>query len=172
MLQAGDFGLTKVGGSTGRLIRIAQWLNGDGFADFEHAFVYVGNGKIVEAATDGAHVGHLDQYDPATTVYSSWDMTKAQRGAIVGAAYSMVGTPYSLLDYVSLALLRLHLRPPGLVKYVASTHHMICSQLVDEAYRRAGVQMFDDHRFPGDVTPADLLTVLNGPRQGVSAYGW
>ena len=37
---------------------------------------------------------------------------------------------------------------------------MICSQLVDEAYARAGVQLFDDGRLPGDVTPADLYGLI------------
>jgi hypothetical protein len=37
---------------------------------------------------------------------------------------------------------------------------MICSQLVDEAYLRAGVHLFDDGRDPGDVTPGDLLYVI------------
>ena len=37
---------------------------------------------------------------------------------------------------------------------------MICSQLVDEAYKRAGVQLFDDNRLPGDVDPNDLWELI------------
>jgi len=50
--------------------------------------------------------------------------------------------------------------PPGwLLDYVAGTGHIICSQLVDQCYLDAGVHLFDDGRFVGDVTPGDLAHV-------------
>ncbi|MFD0528969.1 hypothetical protein ACFQ1I_21765 [Kitasatospora arboriphila] len=39
-----------------RLIRIGQWLNASGFADYEHAFVFVGDGQLVEAQPGGAEL--------------------------------------------------------------------------------------------------------------------
>jgi hypothetical protein len=44
--------------------------------------------------------------------------------------------------------------------YVADTHHMICSQLVDYAYLSAGVRLFPYGEIPGDVIPADLWRLV------------
>jgi hypothetical protein len=67
------------------------------------------------------------------------------------------------LDYLALVAHRLHIPAPGLRQFIADTGHMICSQLVDEVYRRAGLIMFGDGRWPGYVTPGGLISVLNGP---------
>lgn len=181
--QPGDFGVTRIGGWVGRLIRIGQWLNGDGFSDYEHAFVVMpdpdsnpewftnrlhpapasaGPPFLIEAQPGGARLT-VNVYPDDTTVYSSWDLSDETRHAIVMIALGLTGTPYSVLDYFSLALHRLHIRPWWLERYVASTRHMICSQLVDHVYERAGVHLFHG-RSPGDVTPARLLQVLKGPQ--------
>jgi hypothetical protein len=61
------------------------------------------------------------------------------------------------LDYLALALLHLHLPAASWVrKRVKSSGHMICSQLCDAVYRRAGIELFTDGRLEGDVMPADL----------------
>lgn len=161
--EPGDFGVCRVGGWVGRLIRIGQWLNGDGFSDYEHAFIVTNRfGDIVEAQPGGARFGP-NGYADEHTVYSSWDLTDEQRLTICEVAGSLIGTPYSVLDYFSLALHRLHIRPWWLERYVASTRHMICSQLVDHVYQRAGIHLFHSG-WPGDVTPARLLQVLKGPQ--------
>jgi hypothetical protein len=36
----------------------------------------------------------------------------------------------------------------------------MCSQLVDLSYHEAGVELFDDGRIPGDVSPGDLLDLI------------
>lgn len=79
------------------------------------------------------------------------------REDVVWAARRLVGTPYSWADYAALAAHRY--RIPGhqrLRQFVADTGRLICSQLVDEAYRRAGIHLFDDGRWPGYVTPGAL----------------
>jgi hypothetical protein len=38
---------------------------------------------------------------------------------------------------------------------------MICSQLVDFCYAKAGVRLFADNRWEGYVTPADLAGLLH-----------
>lgn len=164
----GDFGLVMDPNGTGRWIQIAEALNHKGAHKdaklFTHAFVVVGEGdnpEIVSAQPRGARIEHLHDYGNVTM--SSWNLTDAQRAAIAISARLLVGTPYSFLDYGSLALLHFHIRPSFVVDYVASTHHMICSQLVDYVYTACHLNMFSDHRFPGDVTPADLGDVLTGP---------
>ncbi|MFF0389284.1 hypothetical protein ACFYS8_11380 [Kitasatospora sp. NPDC004615] len=162
--RPGDFAVVRMDGRTGRLIRIGQFLNGDGFSDYEHAFVFVGDGHVVEAQPGGATLDPLGDYDGHPVLWSTGriPLTDDQRTAITTAARSYLGTPYSFTDYLALAAHRLHLPAgPPLRKYVASTKHMICSQLVDQCYQDAGVHLFDDHRWPGYVTPADLANLLN-----------
>lgn len=161
--RPGDFGLVGVNGTAGRLIRVGQWLNGDGFRDYEHAFLVLDDNELVEAEPGGARLRSLDDYAAAGVVYSSWPLDDPQRAAIVAAGRDMLGTPYSALDYLAIALHRFHIPAPGLRSYIATSHHTICSQLVDACYMFAGVQLFADGRWPGWVTPASLLQALGGP---------
>ncbi|MEV4614980.1 hypothetical protein AB0K43_20635 [Kitasatospora sp. NPDC049258] len=152
-------------GGVGRLIRIGQWLNGDGFADFEHAFVLVDDDHLVEAQPGGAELLPLSAYRDHPQLWSTGiiPLTGEQRGAIVAAARGYLGVPYSFADYAALAAHRFHLPVGPLIKgYVASTRHMICSQLVDQCYQDAGVRLFADGRWSGYVTPADLANRLTG----------
>lgn len=86
---------------------------------------------------------------------------------IVAEARKLEHTKYSYLDYPVLGLAewahsnRWHGKLAAkfatwLREYVNRTGHLICSALVDRAYLTAGIHLFDDGRFPGDVTPQDL----------------
>ena len=161
--RPGDFGLLIGNDTIGRLIRVGEWLNGDGFSLYSHAFVLLDDDTILEAEPGGARIRPVGEYPDSLVAWSSWDLTGGQRAAVVAAARPMLGVPYSFADYLALATHRLRIPAPGLRRFVASSGHMICSQLVDEAYRRAGLRMFADGRWPGDVTPADLTRVLTGP---------
>jgi cell wall-associated NlpC family hydrolase len=154
-------------GDAGKLIRLGQLLNGDGFGDYEHAFIYIGDygttgdlaAQIVEAEPGGARRTALN-YSSVLWSSGKIPLTDAQRAAIVTAAKKYVGTPYSAADYFALAAHRLHIPAPGLRAYVASSGHMICSQLVDACYADAGVHLFSDGRWPGYVTPGALADLL------------
>lgn len=160
--QPGDFGLTSISGDVGTLIRVGQFLNGDGFSVYEHAFVYVGGGQIVEAEPGGARLAGLDKYAGRPVAWSSGKvgLTDVQRAAVVAAARARVGTPYSALDYFAIAAHRFRLPVPGLRKFIASTGHEICSQLVDRVFLDAGVHLYDDGRWEGYVTPAALYDLI------------
>lgn len=170
-----DFGLVRIRGASGGLIRVGQYLNEVRWRtlfdrtlwrNVQHAFVLVDDNMVVEAEPGGARHVSLDEYKDEQVIWSYWDLTDDQRAAIVAAAMSLIGTPYSFLDYGSLAARRLHIPIPGLRKYIQDTGHMICSQLTDEAYRLGGQQMFADHRWAGDVDPLELYPVLGGPLIG------
>lgn len=164
--QLGDIGFVSISGGAGFFIRIAQFLNGNGFHNYQHAFVVVdqpsaeepNSGYLVEAEPGGARRVPLDEYAGTNVVYfSDPELTEGQRIDIAGIAQHMVGTPYSFLDYLAIALLRFHFPSLLLRRYIASRKHLMCSQLVDWVYNAAGVKLFTDGRLPGDVDPLELM---------------
>lgn len=159
--QPGDFGLVDISGSVGLLVQVGQWLVGDGFTSPTHAFVFMGNGWVLEAQPGGARYTKLTKYADREITWSKWPLSGDQRKKVRAFARQRRGTPYSFVDYLSLALARVGLRPVWLQQYIATNKHMICSQLVDAAYRAADVHLFTDGRLSGDVTPGDLYRVLD-----------
>lgn len=162
--QPGDFAVVTAGGLGGPLINWAERLNGAApqYAAYQHAFIYIGDrhAEIVQAEPAGAAIAHLTPHGKTLWSTGKIPLTEAQRHVICQKAFGYVGTPYSFLDYVAIALHHWHVPAPGLKAYVASTRHMICSQLVDQCYQDAGVHLFQDGRWPGFVTPADLAQLL------------
>ena len=153
----GDWAVVSTGGDTGKLISIGEWLAGDAFGPWDHAFVCVAPGKILQAEPGGSRIDNLGTYG-----HIQWHasrLTGKQYTAIPQLAASMTGIPYSALDYFALAAHHLHIPAPHLQAYIADTGHMICSQLVDEFMLRLGVHLFADGRWPGYVMPADLAAI-------------
>lgn len=165
--RPGDFFLVPISGIGGFGIKVGQWLNGDGFVKIQHAGMYLGNGETVEAMPGGAIRGNIARFDMDSMVWSSGliDLTDEQRELICYFATQDIGVGYSDLDYFALALHRFHVPTPGLKHYIMTSGHMICSQMVDREYARAGVKLFDDGRWDGDVTPADLNKLLEDRRK-------
>jgi hypothetical protein len=174
----GSFLLTRSPSRVSRLITAAEGLTGDG-TRYSHAALVVDGGHVVEALPDGARLTPLIRYvgrggnvvvcdapvrvavvdAVASGQINPWEATDHEdtiRARVAAAGRALVGTPYSFLDYLSLFLLHLGVRPAWLLRAVDNRRHMICSQLVDTAYEAAGLHLFADGRFPGDVTPGDL----------------
>jgi uncharacterized protein YycO len=155
--QVGDIGLVRISGVTGVLVSLGQRLIGSS-SYFTHAFVVVGDGMVVQAQPGGAECVPLaEAVGSRRVVYTDFALDH-KRGLISLAAVAMVGTPYSFLDYAAIGLRRI-LRFAGLERYVANTGHLICSQLADLAYKRAGFELFPG-RIPGDVTPGDIARLI------------
>lgn len=175
--KPGDLGLTQISGWGGRAIRAGQWLLGDGYADYEHAFVVTANDPlgdtgpmIVEAMPGGAHEVR-NWHDLART---RWLICPDEYRAGVAATARRQAerkVPYSDLDYAALALHRFHIPAPGLRTYIESSGHQICSQLADYCAAKGGWHLFDDGRWPGYVTPGALnrlwTSLPDGRKAGV-----
>ena len=170
--QPGSFFLAEIPGVTGFAINLGQALCGDG-SRWSHAGLIVDtDGTCVEAEPHGARLGNVRAY--AHTLISDgpvrqWALRWADqypgasrvpipemRKKVVFQARKLLGTPYSALDYFALAALHLHLPSRWIRQRVESSGHMICSQLCDAVYLRAGIHLFADGRLSGDVLPADL----------------
>lgn len=158
--QPGDFFVTSISGNVGLLISVGEWLNGSRFGHWDHAGIYVGDGQLVEAEPGGARLAGLDEYQGRPIAWSTGhvELTDEQRAAVVAAARGYVGVKYSFLDYAAIAAHRFRLPIPWLRKYVASSKHMLCSQLVDRCLSDAGVRLLSGV-WDGYVTPADLAAL-------------
>ncbi|GAB2858391.1 hypothetical protein GCM10022221_67370 [Actinocorallia aurea] len=156
----GTFGLARIGGFVGFLVSLGQLLIGDA-SRYTHAFVVVGDGKVIEAMPSGARLAPLSRFDGQPVAYS-WavPLDDGQRKAITRAAIDLVGTPYGFGDYVALALARCGVSWGWLDRFLASNRTLICSQLVALTYAQAGVDLFADGRPMHTVTPGDLANVL------------
>jgi hypothetical protein len=155
--QPGMIGLTSISGGVGRAIELGQWLNGEGFQIWEHAFVLLPGNLILEAEPGGARIVPL-HYDMVYWCAGLFKLLPPATTDLIlnNTAADLKGIPYSFLDYASLAAHRLHIPAPGLRKFIADGGHEICSQLADDFYWRLGTHIFTDGRWAGDVTPAGL----------------
>ena len=165
--ERGDFAVVSVAGRGGELIGFGEKLCGNAFSEYQHAFIYTG-GMRIEAEPGGARAVTMRQFETPgqLTLWSTGriPLTDKQRSAICVAARGCLGVGYSWLDYAAIGLHSKHLPAPGLRGYIASTHHLICSQLCDQVYADAGVHLFNDNRWPGFVTPAALAArILESP---------
>lgn len=158
-MTPGLLGLTSITGGVGMGIRIGQFLNGDGFSKFEHAFVALGDGNILEAEPGGARIVPFHYAD--RDVYWCHNILKLLPATVTAEqvqelARGYRGVEYSFLDYDALVAHRLHLPIPGLQHFIRDTGHMICSQLDDDFYKRLRARIFTDDRWEGYVTPGML----------------
>ena len=166
--RPGDFAVVSSGGRAGMLVSAMEEIAYDHSTHWDHAFIYAGDGRIVQAMPSGAENAPLGTYG-----YSIWSTgilspSAAQRTAIVAAAdrYAAAHTGYSFLDYAAIAAHRFGVPAPGLRAYIAGTGHQICSQLVDQCWHDAGYQLFSDGRWEGFVSPYDLGTLLQQAAKG------
>jgi len=92
------------------------------------------------------------------------DLSPLVRAAIVDHARGHIGAPYSWVDDACIGLadmFRWHV-PTWVRTRLARPDRLMCSQLVDTAYLKAGVHLFSDGRPPGMVAPSDLLLLVQG----------
>lgn len=126
----------------------------------------------VEAMPRGAQrvdQGQLEERVGPAYGYVRLPLSDEQRAAVSRAALDLVGTPYSFMDYVALALWEYGwTRPIGgsaLRRYVSGSGRMICSQLVDHVLCKIGFHLFTDGRLHQDVTPGQLWWQASGVGQ-------
>lgn len=158
---AGSIGLVKVEGVVGDAIRVAQWMDGDGFLDYEHAFVLytrtddIATCTVVEAETTGARMTSLQEYEGRKVLWLP--CPEQYSAAMVVAAMTYVGVPYAFTDYAAITAHRLRLPMAGMLEHVvAHSHHVICSQLAAACADKARWPLLPWNEWPGLVTPGSL----------------
>jgi uncharacterized protein YycO len=121
-------------------------------------FVYVGDGKIVEAMPSGSVEDDL-HYDHVRWV--TYPGKETGRRVAVAAALAMVGRPYGFLDLAALAVSAFGIRDGWATRRVSRGHRLICSQLCAVAWAASGV-FIDPGKAPAAITPADWLVYDDG----------
>lgn len=161
--QPGDFGLSRITGWGGFVVKLGQLMIGD-LSSHSHAFIVLDSNEVAEAMPGGLQINPLSKYANREVVYSYFGLTMAERDKIVETARSAEGTPYSYLGYLYLGLIYLKRCPVWIRRRVASSRQMLCSQFVDHCYSTARYELFQDGRLPQDVTPGDLCRLLMSDR--------
>lgn len=169
---AGQTGIDLAALLRGRRVENAGWVTHAFFVsavDYDTATATVveampsGARRVVLAGRDRTGPGYAYVRLPNEVGRAGW------RHAAADAAECMVGTPYGFAQYAALASLTLAGGNAAdadgwLARYVNRRDpvtglpvQVICSQLVDEALRVAGVHLFTDGRPPQYVTPGALF---------------
>lgn len=159
----GEIGVvaTKHGGL---MDKFASWaIRWGTHSPVNHAFLYVGGGQIIEAVRH-VQLSPWDSY-PGTIWSGSMGLDPVLLSSIAADARGYLGESYNVLDILAIALAQSRLGhlvdgDEWWVKRLSDDHHLICSQLVDQAYLDRGVHLFNDGRLPGLVSPGDLLDYI------------
>lgn len=159
--RPGDFFVVRTHGTAADVICVAtrSKYNHAGIympdPTYDYGTVGVPPTRCVEAAPSGARLTSADYGDDKILV-SNFALTPSQRYALCEVARGLIGTPYGWEDIVSIGALQYGIKPDFIRDRVENSSYLICSQLVDEVYRRVGLHLFADGRLPMDVTPGDL----------------
>lgn len=152
-LQPGVFGVSHGGGVAGELIRHATASSAG------HAFLYLGNGQLVEGAPPVARIAPAGSYPDAIWAHRMWDQLKRAGGwtdaavaaaqlKVVARGHALAGCSYDWPAYIGFSLEILHLRSQAQLDPVfAHDGYRVCSALVADALTFGGVPL---NFVPGD----------------------
>ena len=147
---AGDYGVVQTNGPIGFLIQLGTMTK------YNHAFIYIGNGQIIEATPrHGVIVSPVTNYENI-----AWNQhevkTDEQRAGIVAEAKTHLGASYNFLDYFAIIMRIARFNAPfWLTRHIAASKSEICSELVAQVYRKCSF-IVDGEREDFYVTPSDL----------------
>lgn len=150
----GCYGVSHGVGLVGELIRHAteSWAG--------HAFVYIGNGQIIEAAPPVARIAAAASH-PDAVWNVHYPLTDDQRDKVCARAHALVGCPYDYPAYVGFALEVLKLRSGAQLDPVfREDRWRVCSALVADCYEFAGADLEEGLKYPNLISPADLYNMI------------
>jgi hypothetical protein len=160
-LQPGTPGVCHGGGIGGDLIRHAtgSWAG--------HAFLYLGNNRVVQGTAPRANVVPADSWSDAIWFWRMWDQLATLPGwttekiassrlAVVSRGSALIGTDYDWPAYVGFAAEILDLRnEEQLAPDFVHDDWRVCSALVADALTTGGV--------PLDFVPSDGPGLIRDP---------
>jgi hypothetical protein len=176
-LTPGVFGLSHGGGLAGDLIRHATE------SSYGHAFLYLGDGVIVQGQPQVAALAKADSHSDATWAWRMWDQLAAEhkwtpaqvkvvQDAVVLRGRALVGTPYDWAAYAAFASEVLHLAHGGAMQqFFEHNPRRVCSGLVADALTAGQIplEFIPEDGAPGLVTAGPKGTVVNLVAPGMLA---
>lgn len=136
----------------GELIRhaTASWAG--------HAFLYVGNGMIIEAAPPATRIAPVESHADAIWNLDEPGFSVATGVVICNRGHALLGTPYDYPAYIGFAMEILKIRnQQQLDPYFAHDRWRVCSADVADEYKFGGIDVSSGLKYPNLVSPADLL---------------
>lgn len=134
-LVPGQYGVSPGGGLVGELIRHATASRAG------HAFIYIGEGKIIESAPPAVRISDVHNYPAA---WWAWKMPirPDQSEKAVARAHALLGEPYDYPAYIGFALEILHVQNgTELDDMFKRDTWRVCSALVADCLMFAGVAL-------------------------------
>ena len=151
---------------------VSKVIRGGTGSEISHAALYIGDGEIIEAIGEGVVRRALDvalHDDTLAVAYRAKTITPEQAKSVIGYAMPWIGKKY---DYTgaagggakaNLALCIIVLGPVGCViarnSGLKSKDRFYCSQLVLEAYQRAGLPLINSS--PDTSNPNNIVEAFS-----------
>lgn len=138
-LEPGTFGMSHGGGTAGEMIRHATG------SEVGHAFLYLGNGMIVQGQPPQAATAPAGSHADAIWAHGMWDWLRddqhwshsqvtASQAAVVARGRALIGCSYDFEAYAAFTLMVLHLRNADqLAGQFRRDAWRVCSALVADA---------------------------------------
>ncbi len=156
--RPGDWGVLRTKGIIGRVIRLVTR------SAVNHAIRYIGDDQIVEAKPrHGTVISPVTDYTGViwSTGKIEYDDNTRYRLVHLSIAMAEADTDYSFRGVVLLGLAQYGVKNSWLQKrLLKQENRMFCSQEIDFVDELCDSHLFNDGRFNGDVTPGDLLGLL------------
>ena len=131
----GCYGVSHGGEITGELIRHAPESRAG------HAFLYIGNGRIIEAVPPAVRVAPTASR-PDAVWNVRFPLTDAQRVRICARARALVGGPYDYPAYTGFALKVLKISGEAELDPVFKADHWrVSSELIADCYAYVGIRL-------------------------------
>lgn len=164
-LDPGDLLLVRTNHFVAKLIRFGQRGYGKDAAQWNHVAIYIGNGEIVEALTNGVVRGYASKYPPSDVCKipvmpyhggsGLGEAGLAMRANAASFALSCVGERYGFMTILAIAFKVL---TKGKIDFNLQGTS-ICSGLAARSLERLG---YDFNPYdPAELTPAYLDSVLS-----------
>jgi hypothetical protein len=157
-LLSGVYGVERDNGFIAACIRLGLR------SQYNHAWIFVGH-AVVAAQPGGVR---FDSVPAVPDMAIADELLAYLEGLRPGIGQQIANQAiwlgdkhggYSFLDIGALALRQFGINLGFINRRIARTDRMMCSQLVDECYKRAGVHLFAG-RLSQDVTPGDLADLI------------
>lgn len=155
-MTPGQYGCVRTKGFYAWLIRVGTRSH------YNHAFIVMDGGQVIQADPQGAAWGQLSDYEHDAVVFSTDALSPEQRAAVMNKAVVLLGTPYGWTDIARLALRCLGLQWRWLTQAADNERAMICSQLVAACGQAANVDWLCGRESAAAVTPGDLAHRIRG----------